>query len=191
MPIGILALQGAVEPHAEKLSRLKVEWCPVRYADQLSKLKGLIIPGGESTTLIKLIEINGLWDPLARFGRPIWGLCAGLILLAKHVTNPDQRSLGLLDVSVSRNAYGRQIDSFIDVVKPTDAWDYERESKEGVFIRAPKITSVGGQCQTLFEHENEPVLVRERSVLGGTFHPELSQDDAIHRYFIGMCKSNG
>ncbi len=136
--VGILALQGAVGPHAEKLSALGVTPVEVRTPNELDSLAGIILPGGESTTMIHLLHKNNLWEPLGRFvrERPVLGVCAGLILLAKEVEHPAQDSLGALDVSVARNAFGRQIHSFIDTQNATPEWKGQT-GIEGVFIRAP------------------------------------------------------
>lgn len=163
----------------------------VHAAEQLSGLDGLIIPGGESTTFLKFFERNQpgeeLWNALKVFSveRPTFGTCAGCILLASEVTDPAQASLGALDVTVRRNAYGRQIDSAI-VTGPTKL---EGAPLEMVYIRAPRITRVGDQVEVLAERDGSPVLVRSGNVLAATFHPELSDDNRVHEYFVEMVRS--
>lgn len=185
MRIGILSLQGAVEPHAIKLQLLGAETVNVRRAAHLEGLDGIILPGGESTTMLHLLHLNELWEPLLTFTRtrPTWGVCAGSILLAKRVTNPVQESLGVLDIEVERNAYGRQINSFIAPLKAVG----DAPEIEGVFIRAPRIRAVFGDTKVLYHYENEPVMVEERHLLASTFHPELSQGTRAHEYFLRKC----
>ncbi len=191
--IGILALQGDYAAHAAVIERLGARVRLVRAATDLDGLDGLILPGGESTTILRLLARNGLRDVVAAFARsrPTFGTCAGLILLARAVTNPEQESLGLLDVSIERNAYGRQINSFIGPVATTTLGG----TIEGVFIRAPRITRVGPGIAVLGRFtpgtEPEPVLVRQGHLLGATFHPELTADPRVHRYFIAEVIGNG
>lgn len=181
--IGILALQGDFALHAEALARLGAPARLVRTAKDLDGLDGLILPGGESTAMLKLMEGSDLEAALARFhagGGALFGTCAGLILLARTVTGPAQRSLGLLDTTVVRNGYGRQVDSF-----ETDlAWTEDHVPVRGVFIRAPRIDRVGTGVRVLATFHGEPVLVREGHVLAATFHPELTGDTRLHRYFL-------
>lgn len=192
MKIGVLALQGDFERHRNALARVRagepVESVEVRKVEQLADLDGLIIPGGESTTLLKLMEYFGFWPALEAFhraGKPIFGTCAGLILVARDVDNPKQASLGLIDVGVERNAYGRQRESFeargdAELDGPT--------SLEMVFIRAPRIRRVGPGVSVLARHKDEPVMAREGSVLVATFHPELTDDPTVHTYFCAMAR---
>jgi 5'-phosphate synthase pdxT subunit len=194
MKIGVLALQGAVQPHQEKLAQLQIEAVPVRTAAQLAGLSGIILPGGESSTMLHLLKLNQLWDPLKQFlsQKPGWGLCAGAILLARHVTAPEQASLALVDITVARNAFGRQLDSFIDTLSPTDAWKARVGSSaatpiEGVFIRAPRITAVGAAANVLFQWKQEPVMVQQGNLLASTFHPELTDSVRLHDYFASLC----
>jgi len=186
MRIGVLALQGDFGKHARALGRLGVEAPEVRKPDELAGIEALIIPGGESTTLLKLMG-DAFPPALAAFhaaGRPIYGTCAGLILLARQVVNPAQPSLGLIDVTAERNAYGRQRESF----------EVEAEARLGdvsvpvrmVFIRAPRITRAGPGVHALATVRNEPVLARQGPVLVGSFHPELTDDLAVHRFFTEM-----
>jgi 5'-phosphate synthase pdxT subunit len=194
MKIGVLALQGDFAMHARALARCggeggasPVEVVEVRKPEQLEDLDGLILPGGESTTLLKLIDTWGFVPALEKFhagGRPIFGTCAGLILLAREVTSPAQCSLGLIDVGVERNAYGRQRESF--EAHGVAELGGRRVPVEMVFIRAPRIRRVGAGVQTLAEHGGEPVMARQGTVLVATFHPELTDDPAVHAYFCRM-----
>jgi 5'-phosphate synthase pdxT subunit len=189
--VGVLALQGDFARHAATLQRLGVEPREVRTAAELESLAGLVLPGGESTTILKLMEQGKLLPALGRLrerGGAFFGTCAGLILLARNVAGPRQDSLGFLDVDVARNGYGRQIDSF-----ETDLpWrgangagpEGAAEPLRGVFIRAPRIVRVGKGVEVLARAEGEPVLVREGKVLAATFHPELTDDSRLHRFFL-------
>ncbi|HET7341022.1 MAG TPA: pyridoxal 5'-phosphate synthase glutaminase subunit PdxT [Methylomirabilota bacterium] len=185
----MLALQGDFALHAKALERCDTEAVEVRKPEQLADLDGLIIPGGESTTLLKLMDAWGFVPALEKFhadGRPIFGTCAGLILTAREVSNPAQFSLGFIDVGVERNAYGRQRESFVTVGRA--ALDGREVPLEMVFIRAPRIRRVGPAVQTLARHDGEPVLARQGSVLVATFHPELTDDPTVHAYFCRMVK---
>ncbi len=188
MRIGVLALQGDYEAHARMLERLAAEYAFVRTADELLQVDGLIIPGGESTTILKFLEEGGFLGQLRRLpeeGKPIFGTCAGTILLAREVTNPPQTSLGLMDITVERNGYGRQLASAVrqgtTVLSP--------DPIEMVFIRAPRIRDVALQVEVLAEYEGEPVCIRQGQCLAATFHPELSGDPCFHRYFLAMVHS--
>lgn len=180
--VGVLALQGDFEAHAKALARAGADAVEVRSAGQLDRVDAPVIPGGESTTMLKLIEEEQLLDPLREFGRkkPIFGTCAGAILLASEVTHPAQRSLGLMDIGVERNAYGRQLDSHIARLQPEGLTG----ELEAVFIRAPIIRRVGGQANVLARHQGNPVLVEQGRHLVATFHPELTDDSRIHRLFL-------
>ena len=188
--IGVLALQGDFALHARALEKCGVEAVEVRKPSELDEVDGLIIPGGESTTLLKLMDAWDFAPALEKFygrGRPIFGTCAGLIILAREVESPRQPrqfSLGLIDVTVERNAYGRQRESFeaSGVVK----LDGSPAALEMVFIRAPRIRRVGPGVQVLAEHGGEPVMAREGRVLVATFHPELTDSTAVHRYFCDL-----
>jgi 5'-phosphate synthase pdxT subunit len=185
--IGVLALQGDFDAHREALQRAGARATPVRTAEQLRSVDGLIIPGGESTTMLKLLDYENLFEPLRRFGdeKPIFGTCAGAILLASEVLNPAQPSLGLLDMSVERNGYGRQIDSRIANVDLTRGGQ-----TEAVFIRAPIIRRVGPEMCVLATYQNAPVLVEQGKHLAATFHPELSRTgSAIHAVFVDKVRS--
>ena len=190
MRIGVLALQGDFALHTAALRRCGVEAVEIRKPEQLDGLDGLIMPGGESTTLLKLMEEWGFVPALEKFhgaGKPIFGTCAGLILLAREVDNPRQFSLGFIDLGVERNAYGRQRESFaeegvVDVDGPRPF--------EMVFIRAPRIRRVGFGVTTLASRGDEPVMVRQGTVLAATFHPELTNDPAVHAYFCNMVRES-
>lgn len=178
--VGVLALQGDYERHEQALARAGAIARDVRSAAELDQIDGLIIPGGESTTMLKLIGYESLWEPLARFGaeKPIFGTCAGAILLAKDVTSPAQASFGLMDIGVERNAYGRQVDSHIASVS------LDGDSMEAVFIRAPIIRRVGPKAHVLAVHRGDPVLVSDGRHLAATFHPELTCDPRVHELFL-------
>jgi 5'-phosphate synthase pdxT subunit len=187
MKIGVLALQGDFERHATALARCGVHAVEVRKPAELADVDGLIIPGGESTTLLKLMDAWGFVPALEKFhadGRPIFGTCAGLILLARDVDNPRQFSLDFIDVGVERNAYGRQRESF--EARGTASLDGRATPVEMVFIRAPRIRRLGAGVETLARHGDEPVLAQEGSVLVATFHPELTDDPSVHEYFCSM-----
>ncbi len=186
--IGVLALQGDYERHLDMLKRLPCERMPVYTAHDLNRCDGLIIPGGESTTLIHLMKKHELWLPLAEFGRrkAVFGTCAGCIVAAREVAASEQDALRLIDITVQRNAYGRQVDSFIDDVELN--LDGVPSAMEGVFIRAPKIVSWDKGVELLGRHGEEPVLARQRNVLVATFHPELTDDLRLHGYFLKMAE---
>jgi len=181
--IGVLALQGDFAAHQRALERAGADAMEVRTAADLEKIDGLIIPGGESSTMLKLLELEHLTEPLCRFGeqKPIFGTCAGAILLARDVANPAQPSLGLVDIGVERNAYGRQLDSRIARLHP-EGIDGDREA---VFIRAPIIRRVGSGAKVLASYQGDPVLVEQGRHLVATFHPELTDDSWVHLMFLG------
>jgi 5'-phosphate synthase pdxT subunit len=182
-PVGILAVQGDFEKHAQMLDRIGAAWKLVKHTSDLSGVDALIMPGGESTTMLKFFKQEGLGPAVKEFaaqGKPIFGTCAGAILLAKEVTNPTQESLGLLDIAIERNAYGRQIDSR---VRRGDCPELSDQPVELVFIRAPIIRRVGAAVRVLGTCDDLPVLVAQGNILAATFHPELTQDETIHRYF--------
>lgn len=189
--IGVLALQGDYERHAAALEESGATPSLVKTAEGLAELDGLILPGGESTTMLRFLDRNNLFDALADFARrkPVFGTCAGAILLARQVTHPAQRSLGILDIAVERNAYGDQRDSAIltlDVAVPPST---EKSPLECVFIRAPRIASVGPEVNVLAERDGFPVLVQQGHAMAATFHPELSADRSIHRHFVDLVHS--
>lgn len=192
MRIGVLALQGDFALHARALTRCGVEAVELRKPAELEAVQGLVIPGGESTTLLRLMEAWDFVPALERFhaaGRPMFGTCAGCIVLAREVVNPAQFSLGFVDVTVERNAYGRQRESF--EVRGLATLGAGPAPLEMVFIRAPRIRRVGPEARPLAHHGDDPVLVRQGSVLVGTFHPELTEDLTIHRYFCEMVERAG
>lgn len=178
--IGILALQGDFEAHKRAVERAGGDPVEVRTKSDLNGIDGLIIPGGESTTMLKMLVEEDLFEPLRKWGRlkPVFGTCAGAILLAKEVLNPRQESLQLMDMTVERNAYGRQIDSRIAQL------DLAGEPFEAVFIRAPVIRKTGDTSQVLMTYNGDPVLVEQGRHMAATFHPELADDAAIHRRFV-------
>lgn len=182
--IGVLALQGDFEAHAGALARAGAEPTEVRTAAQLDDVDGLVIPGGESTSMLKLMEYYQLFEPLGEFcrRRPVFGTCAGAILLATEVLNPSQPSLAVLDMAVERNAYGRQLDSHVATLSGHQLGG--DDSLEAVFIRAPIIRRAGPSARTLAIHNGDPVLVEFGPHLVATFHPELSRDDRIHARFV-------
>ena len=188
MCIGILALQGGFACHAEHLETLGVNWKYVRQPSELSNIRLLIIPGGESSTLLKLMQAFA-WDVVIKQfyqqGHWILGTCAGAILLAQSVT-PAQASLGLIDIDIERNAYGRQLDSFIGSGEPQVA-ELGTEPFECVFIRAPKIKRIGSEVKVLLQHNNEIVMVQQERIFAATFHPELSVDLRIHKLLSQVC----
>jgi pyridoxal 5'-phosphate synthase pdxT subunit len=176
MKIGVLALQGGFALHARALTQLGLEAVEVRDAAQLEQVDGLVLPGGESTTQLRLITRHALRPALERFataGKPILATCAGLILIAKKVVDPEQDSLGLLEVSVARNAWGRQLDSF--------EGNADGSALPLVFIRAPRILDRGGSVEVLATLDGEPVWVRQGNITGATFHPELTASLQVHR----------
>lgn len=178
--VGVLALQGDFEKHQAAVERAGATQVEVRDVKALEGLDGLVIPGGESTTMLRLMDYYDMFETLRRFGEktPIFGTCAGTILLAKDVTSPAQKSLGLMDIGVERNAYGRQVDSRIVKLSSTLG------ELEAVFIRAPIIRRVGPEVQVMAEYLGDPVLVRHGKHWAATFHPELTEDARIHRAFI-------
>jgi 5'-phosphate synthase pdxT subunit len=180
--IGVLAIQGDYAAHAEALAETGAEPAEVRRPDELADLDGLILPGGESTTVLKFLDKHHFFEALKDFcGRhPVFGTCAGAILLAREVRNPAQRSLGLLDAIVERNAYGRQIDSAILTAETA----LSGGPLEMVFIRAPRIVEPGPGVEVLALRDGFPVLVRQGRIMAATFHPELSADRRVHRLFV-------
>jgi 5'-phosphate synthase pdxT subunit len=186
--VGVLALQGDFDAHRAALERAGAEPVMVREREQLAGLEGLILPGGESTTMLKLMHYEGLMGELAELGRrkPLFGTCAGAILMAREVSSPAQESLGLMDIGVERNAYGRQIDSRVTEIAPDP--DFERRTGPGkleaVFIRAPIIRRVGEGGKVLARYRGDPVLVEQGRHLVSTFHPELTGDLRVHELFL-------
>ena len=201
-PIGVLGLQGDFDAHRRAFAEIDVPVRVIRFRRELDEISGLVIPGGESTALIKLMRDVGFVEPLRRFhagGRPIFGTCAGAILLATRAFNPDQFSLDLIDIDIERNAYGRQRESFEtgrgrveESLDPTFSGP-SPEVMDLVLIRAPRIQRWGPGVRVLVNHlppggDPEPVLVRQGTVLAGTFHPELGRERRVHRYFAEMAR---
>jgi pyridoxal 5'-phosphate synthase pdxT subunit len=184
--IGVLALQGAFDVHAKRLAALGATTLLVRKPEQLAALDALVIPGGESTTFLKHLERAGFYDALDAFvhTKPVFGTCAGCILLAIEVTNPFQRSFAVLDIDVERNAYGRQNDSAI----LTSETALPGGPLEMVFIRAPRITRLGPGIETLATRDSSPTLIRQGHLLAATFHPELTDDLRVHRLFLDIVR---
>jgi len=186
--VGVLALQGDFEAHAKALERAGAEPVLVKTPEDLEKVEGLVIPGGESTTMLKIIDETGFRQPLADFAaqKPVLGTCAGAILMAKEVSNPAQFSFGAVDLTVERNAYGRQIDSRVATLEPDEEFS-KRAGKgrmEAVFIRAPVIRRTGPGVRVLAEYQGDPVLVEQGKHLVATFHPELTSDPRVHQLFL-------
>ena len=190
MNIGVLGLQGDYAAHGHMLEGLDCPWRVVKKPEQLSEVDGLIIPGGESTTLIKLMDSWDFWQPLQDFvdaGKPLLGTCAGLIILAREVHNPPQKSLGAIDLVIERNSYGRQIDSF----EGTGTFTINGIDKTlpMIFIRAPRILQLGAGVQELGHCKGDCVIAQQNNVLVTSFHPELTEDLTVHRYLVGMIQA--
>ena len=193
--IGVLAIQGAVREHVQLLEAAGAEAIQIRHASDLSKVSGIVLPGGESTTISKLAVIDGLMEPLreaARSGLPMYGSCAGMILLADRILDgrPDQETIGGIDMIVRRNAFGRQVDSFEGGI---DLAGIEGEPFPGIFIRAPWVEEIGPGVQVLGrvssgDAEGRIVAVRDRSLIATSFHPELTGDTRVHQYFVEMVR---
>jgi len=189
--IGVLSLQGDFLEHTRAFQGLDCETAPVKTVAAVSACDGLVIPGGESTTIGKLCDRFGVGDAIKSLhaaGKPIWGTCAGMILLAKEIANSDQWRLGLMDIEVQRNAFGRQVDSF--------ETDFPMEGVEGgpvraVFIRAPFVSRVWGDTRVLAEFGGRIVAARQATLLATAFHPELTDDRRVQEYFLGMVKRTG
>ena len=177
MKVGVLAVQGNFREHAAMLRRLGADAVEVRKPAQLEGLDGLVIPGGESTTFMRLMRLYGLDEAVRRFGGPVFGTCAGMIVL-------DRAHLGLIDLEVDRNAYGRQVASFESDLMLED----DEDPLRGVFIRAPRVREVGEDVEVLAEHEGEPVLLRHGRFLVASFHPELTDDTRVHERFLELVK---
>lgn len=184
--IGVLALQGAFDVHAKRLTELGASAHLIRRPEELDSLDALIIPGGESTTFLKHLERAGFYSVLDSFvhTKPVFGTCAGCILLAKEVKNPPQHSFGVLDIAVERNAYGRQNDSVILSAETT----LPGGPMEMVFIRAPRIARLGPDIEVLARRNDDPVLIRSGRILAATFHPELSDDRRVHQLFLSIVR---
>ena len=190
MKIGILAVQGDFEAHAAMLEKLGVETVEVRTPAQLDGCDGLILPGGESTTQLQFLEEEGLSGAIQKFaaaGGAVFGTCAGAILLAREVQNPDQDSLKLLDMTILRNGYGRQLAS--DVVRGPSK--LKKEPLEMVFIRGPIIVRTGPGVEILAEYAGKPALVQRGNIVAATFHPELTDDTTVHEHFLQIAAAEG
>ena len=187
MKIGVLAIQGDYEAHKTRLEQLGAEVTLVRKPEQLDAIDGIVIPGGESSTFLNFLAERGFLEKLRDFvsTKPTFGTCAGAILLAKHVENPPQQSLGVMDIRIRRNAYGRQIDSSIREAQTK----LGQKPLEMVFIRAPKIVGTGKGVEILATSADDPVLVRQGKIMAATFHPELSEDTRVHQEFVKMIKN--
>lgn len=185
MTVGILAIQGDYEAHGRVLAKLGAQVRFVRKPEQLAEVDALVIPGGESTTFLNFLAEHGFLEKLREFVRakPTFGTCAGAILLAKDVENPSQPSLGVLDIAIRRNAYGRQNESFISEL------DTALGPLELVFIRAPRITRIGPGVEILATDKNDPVLVRQGNIMAATFHPELSRSTRVHEEFLKLVRN--
>ncbi|OZI10454.1 pyridoxal 5'-phosphate synthase glutaminase subunit PdxT [Bacillaceae bacterium SAS-127] len=185
--IGVLGLQGAVREHVHSIEASGAEAVVVKKVEQLEELDGLILPGGESTTMRRLVDLYGFMEPLREFGRqgkPMFGTCAGLIMLAKEIVGYDEPHIGLMDITVERNSFGRQKESFeadLEIKGVTDSYT-------AVFIRAPHIVSVGAETEILAECDGRIVAAKDRNFLGCSFHPELTDDHSITRYFVDMVE---
>lgn len=189
--IGVLAIQGSVVEHLEILEKCGAQAVLVKKLEHLNKAQALILPGGESTTIGKLLKRFGLGSEIskrAKAGMPLYGTCAGAILMAKEILNDQpEYSLNLMDVGIERNSYGAQLDSFITELNiPV----LGKQKVPAYFIRAPKITRVGKNCEVLAKVSEDPVLIREGNLLISTFHPELTEDTRVHRYFLEMLKED-
>ncbi|MBP2645834.1 MAG: Glutamine amidotransferase subunit pdxT [Firmicutes bacterium] len=188
--IGVLALQGAFREHKKMLESCGAEAIEVRTTDDVNSVDGLIIPGGESTTIGKMMVDWGLLDTIkdrASHGMPIYGTCAGMILLAKDIVGSEQPRLGLMDICVRRNAFGRQVESF---EADLHVAEFGTEPVRAVFIRAPYIESAGREVKVLAVVDEHIVIARQGNYLATAFHPELTQDDRIHKFFIGMVQES-
>lgn len=189
--VGVLSLQGAFKEHITRLEECGVSAVEVRFPEQLNSIDGLIIPGGESTTINKLLKKYNFKESLDKFyqgNKPIFGTCAGLILLAKSIEGEGE-GLGYIDIKVQRNAYGRQVDSFEELLDISFNQNENGKEFRSIFIRAPKILSTGKEVVVLARLKGEMVLLRDKNVMVCAFHPELTDDLRIHRYFINMIKN--
>ena len=189
MTIGVLAIQGDFAAHIRAIGDIGAEALEVRAAAELDKIDALIVPGGESTTMMKFIDEENFAQPIidfARAGHSVFGTCAGAIVLARDVYNPPQASLGLIDIGVERNGYGRQADSFVAKADTT----LDGGPLEAVFIRAPRITRTGSEVEILARCHDEPVLARQKNILAATFHPELTDDRRAHQLLLGMIRTS-
>lgn len=176
--IGILDLQGDSEKHADAFKKLDAEVIFVKNSADLKQCDGLVFPGGESSTMRMMIEFSGLTDTLKNFEKPIFATCAGIILLAKNIENEPTTDFAKLDISVARNGWGRQVNSFLSEI------EFQNETLEAVFIRAPKILKIGQSVISLSEIDDEPILIEQNNILASIFHPELTENLAIQKYWL-------
>jgi pyridoxal 5'-phosphate synthase pdxT subunit len=183
LQIGVLAIQGGFSKHKNSLRKLDINPLEVKYENQLHDCDGLIIPGGESTTISKLLIKYNLINPIKEFSKrkPIFGTCAGLILMSRNSNDSRVKNLNILDVEIERNGWGRQISSFSQMIKVKQNCDDEIKA---IFIRAPKIKNIGSEVEVLSEIKGEPILIKQGIHFGATFHPELTEDTTIHKLFI-------
>jgi 5'-phosphate synthase pdxT subunit len=187
LKIGVSGIQGDFREHKVMLEKLGVDVKVVRKPEELDEVDGLVIPGGESTTMIRIMKMVNLYEKLKqkiKEGFPVFGTCAGMILLSKEVVNFPQDSLGVIDIKVERNAYGRQVDSFEEQI---EVKGFEK-TFNAIFIRAPKVVDYGENVEVLATYMDSPVLLRQNNVLVASFHPELTEDTRIHEYFLNMVK---
>lgn len=187
--IGVLALQGAFSKHIEMLEKLNIDACEIRKPEELADCDALIIPGGESTTIFTQMDFIHFSDPLREFAshKPIFGTCAGLILMSEKILTSSKIPFGFLNVTVERNAFGRQAESF-RVPVDIQLENYKIKQFPALFIRAPRIRAYDSQVKILASYQNEPILVQQGHHLGSTFHPELTHDPAIHSYFLSLVE---
>lgn len=189
--IGVLDIQGSVKEHMDALRKIGVRPISVKTKNDLDRIHGLIIPGGESTTIGKLLKASGLFESIQKRARAgtltIWGTCAGAILLAKKIVNLAPQNLRLMDIEIERNAYGRQTDSFEAEIKVTGIG---KSNFPGIFIRAPRVTKTSPKVKILARYEGFPVILEQNNLLATMFHPELTQDTRIHKYFLSLVKRN-
>ena len=192
MKIGILSLQGAVEHHIKMVAALGVDCVRVRLPAHLVGLSGIILPGGESSTMLHLLELNQLWNPLDQFldQKPALGVCAGAILLADKVSHPEQKSFKKVGISAERNSYGRQNESFIETLTPTEHWTGE-PNPPGIFIRAPRLKITNMKARPLLRFGQDDVLIEQDHWLAGSYHPELTESKSVHEYFLSKCQNHG
>ncbi len=186
--VGILAVQGDFAMHAHMLDLIGVPWKLIKHVEDFTQVDALILPGGETTTMLKFLAERKMGDAIVNFAnenKPVFGTCAGAILMAKDVLNPEQERLGLIDISIERNAYGRQVDSSVRQGQCPELSDHPIEM---VFIRAPIIRRVGEGVKVLGRAEGLPVLVEQGKLIAATFHPELTHDPTVHRYFLGKLR---
>ena len=185
--IGVLALQGAFAKHLDMLQRLSVEGKEVRKPQDLDHCDALIIPGGESTTIFHQLNFIRMNEKLQEFSKkkPLFGTCAGLILMSKHIIGGEMTPMGLLDVTIERNAFGRQVDSFLASIDLTCV--KQNKTVPAMFIRAPRIRHFSSEVEVLAHYDGEPVLIKQGQHLGATFHPELTLSTTIHEYFVNQC----